>query len=97
MDAATWDVDNWAERKAGGFGVTLGHHVVEQPGTLDMEDGGPMLCFLTPQEFPTHLASYLMCMRFSSMLQGVWGVTGTGIPCFCQEKGSRGEPACGKV
>lgn len=37
MDAATWDVDNWAERKAGGFGVTLGHHVVEQPGTLDMQ------------------------------------------------------------
>lgn len=21
------------------------------------------------------------------MLQGVWGVTGTGIPCFCREKG----------
>lgn len=30
------------------------------------------------------------------MLQGVWGVTGTGIPCFCREKHSAslwGEPA----
>lgn len=40
--------------------------------------------------------AHLMCMRFSSMLQGVWGVTGTGIPCFCREKHSAslwGEPA----
>lgn len=27
------------------------------------------------------------------MLQGVWGVTGTGIPCFWREKGSGAEPA----
>lgn len=31
-----WDVDNWAERDAGGFGVTLGQHTEEQPGTLEM-------------------------------------------------------------
>ena len=102
MDAATWDMDNWAGREAGGFGVTLGQHVVGQPGTLEvqravpaMQDGkdqGPRLWVLTPQELPTCPASHLMCMRFSSMLQGVWGVTGTGIPCFCQETGSRGEP-----
>lgn len=36
-----------------------------------------------------------MCMRFSSMLQGVCGVTGTGMPCFCQGKGSRAEAAGG--
>lgn len=36
MDAATWDMDNWAEREAGGFGVTIGWHVVGQPGTLEM-------------------------------------------------------------
>lgn len=28
--------------------------------------------------------SYLMCIRFSSMLHGFLGVTGTGIPCCCR-------------
>lgn len=33
MDAAAWDMDNWAEREAGGFGVTLGQHMVGQSET----------------------------------------------------------------
>ena len=30
------------------------------------------------------VTSYLICIRFSSMLQGFLGVTGTGIPCCCR-------------
>ena len=42
-----WDVDNWAKREAGGFGVTLGQHVVGQAEILEVgravlstQDGG---------------------------------------------------------
>lgn len=77
---------------------SLGQHVVGQLGTpevqravLAMQDG--RIRVLNPWELRAHRASHLMCMRFSSMLQGVWGVTGTGIPCFCREKGSGAEPA----
>lgn len=83
--------------RKGGFGASLVRLIVAQ------EDSGsplwrckglswprrgdvvvPGSVSLPRRSCPT---AHLMCMRFSSMLQGVWGVTGTGIPCFCREKG----------
>lgn len=47
MDAAARDMGNWAEREAGGFGVTFGQHMVGQSEALGVgrdvlatQDGG---------------------------------------------------------
>lgn len=34
---------------------------------------------------------YLMCMRFSSILHGLLGVTGMGIPCCCRKETAQAE------
>lgn len=67
-----------------GVKVCAGH--VSCP-TMQWGHRDPILWVSAPPE----LSAHLMCMRFSSMLQGALGVTGTGMPCFCREKGSSAE------
>lgn len=49
------------------------------PGTVGAMQG-------PARSLRTGRRSHLMCIRFSSMLHGLLGVTGTGIPCCCRWK-----------
>lgn len=56
--------------------------MIAQPGTGR--------CSLMDRAVDRWAVSYLMCMRFSSMLQGFLGVTGMGIPCCCRQEATQG-------